>query len=644
MVSGSFVRQDPAPLDPVDDPRPEADRPVAPGTPAPPTAPRRVTRRGWLLALPGAAVLLPWMYALTVHANSAAVNSDGATVILQGRAVASGNVLLHGWILSLDSWWTLDVVFYGLLTAVMGVRGDLLYAGPALIAGLVVIVGVVIARRGRRGAAAAAGMVTVAAVLALPTHTLATYLMCGPIHVSTVLYALVAFLGLRRNHFGWGWVMAVLLLAAGMLGDLQMVSYGVVPALVAGLAAAARRRSIRAGSAAVSAAVCSVALALVVRALVVALGGFSLGATNKTASAYQMVENVTRLSPVWGQFLGLGDSINGSGGVPFALQSVHIVLAGLLAATLVTGIVRLLRGVWHGTVASGSARTDEGRRARTVEARRSPGGGHHRVDAELRHPRCDHHGLLALSHGIGHLRRRAGRSVRHTLVVRRPSPGPTSDGCCCRSNRHGLLPGGERRPAQPTCAEPTSGPPGGVPRIPRADLRRGRLLGLVAHHRRERQRCRRPARRPRPGRNARGLQQGRRPRLVRRPLVPVRGVSEHHRSLQPHPGVVAHRQRDLGSSVHDVRRRRLRRPRMAPSRHRDQIPAAYLNPNPMHTRWSVAGCAPLFSCRLRGDVGPPQRDPHHMSSRSLVASPGSPVVDQPMPTTGLLRAVPPIDP
>lgn len=350
MVSGNFIRQRPAPFDPVDIPRPETDRSAASGTPAPATAPRRVTRRGWLLAVPGAALLLAWMYALTVHANSAAVNSDGATVVLQGQAVASGNVLLHGWILSLDSWWTLDVAFYALATAVTGVRGDLLLAGPALIAGLVVIVGAVIARRGRRGAAAAAGMVTVAAVLALPTHTLATYLMCGPIHVSTVLYALVAFLGLRRNHFGWGWLMAVLLLAAGMLGDLQMLLYGVVPALVAGFAAAARRRSIRAGSAAVSAAVCSVVLALVVRALVVALGGFTLGATNRMASAHQVLESVTHLALVWGQLLGLGDSINGSGGVPFALQSVHIVVAGLLATTLTTGIVRLLRGVWHGTV------------------------------------------------------------------------------------------------------------------------------------------------------------------------------------------------------------------------------------------------------------------------------------------------------
>ena len=163
-------------------------------------------------------------------------------MILQGRAVASGNVLLHGWILSLDSWWTLDVAFYGMPLRSSGVRGDLLLAGPELIAGLVVIVGaVLIARRGSGRSRGSEWSPSLHPGIA--THTLATYLMCGPIHVSTALYALVAFLGLRRNHIGWGWLMAVLLLAAGMLGDLQMVSYGVGPALVAGLAATARRRS-----------------------------------------------------------------------------------------------------------------------------------------------------------------------------------------------------------------------------------------------------------------------------------------------------------------------------------------------------------------------------------------------------------------
>jgi hypothetical protein len=312
-------------------------------------AARSRVRRGWLIGLPAVAGLMVWMYALTVHANSTIVNSDGATVILQGQAVASGNPLLHGWILSLDSWWTLDVAFYAVVTAVTGVRAELLLIGPAAIAGLVVVVGSVIARRGRRGPAAVAGMTAVVAVLALPTHTLATNLMCGPIHVSTALYALVAFMGLRRNQIGWGWMMAVVLLAAGMLGDLQMASYGVLPVLVAGLAAMARRRSVRAGTSAVSAAICSVVLALVVRQVVVVLGGFSLGATNRAASAGQVLQNLTHVVPVLGQLIGVGNSPQGSGGVPAVLQAVHVVAAVLLVATLVTGAVRLIRGIRRGT-------------------------------------------------------------------------------------------------------------------------------------------------------------------------------------------------------------------------------------------------------------------------------------------------------
>jgi len=349
IVSGGVVRQAYELDDLAADPRPVVERAGDDELAVPSAGPSSKQRRGWLLALPCVAVLMVWMYALAVHANSLLVNSDGATVILQGQTVASGNVLLHGWTLSLDSWWTLDVAFYSVATAVAGIRPVLLIAGPALIASLVVVVGMVIVRRGRRGPAAFIGMLTVVAVLALPTHLLATDLMCGPIHVSTALYALVAFLGLRRNRVGWGWIMTVVMLAAGMLGDLQMVSYGVFPVLAAGLVAMTRRRSIRAGTPAVSAAVCSVAIALVVRQLVVALGGFSLGATNRAASADQVLQNVTHLLPVLAQLVGLGDSIDGTGGVPVALQAVHVVAAALLIATLAAGIVRLLRGVRYGT-------------------------------------------------------------------------------------------------------------------------------------------------------------------------------------------------------------------------------------------------------------------------------------------------------
>ena len=61
------------------------------------------SRRAWLLGASGTAALSVWLYVISVHANSAVVTSDGATVVLQGKSVASGNFVLQGWNLSFDS-------------------------------------------------------------------------------------------------------------------------------------------------------------------------------------------------------------------------------------------------------------------------------------------------------------------------------------------------------------------------------------------------------------------------------------------------------------------------------------------------------------------------------------------------------------
>ncbi len=312
-----------------------------------PTATRR--RRGWPLTLFGTGVLIGWMYALTVHANSSAVNSDAATVALEGNAIASGHILLHGWTLSLDSWWTLDAAFYTAANLAVGMRPVLLLAIPALIAALVVVVAVVIGRRGRRGPAATAGTITVLAVLALPTRALAGFFMAGPIHVSTALYALTALWALRRDRVGWGWLAAVILLAAGLLGDLQMLSYGVIPALIGGVVAMARRRSLRAGATSVAAAACSVALALTVRDLVNKLGGFKIGAANQVSSTHQILLNVKHVLPGLVRLLGLSTSRRATGGVPMALEWVHVIVAAVLAACLLAGMVRMLHGAWRGS-------------------------------------------------------------------------------------------------------------------------------------------------------------------------------------------------------------------------------------------------------------------------------------------------------
>jgi hypothetical protein len=291
-------------------------------------------------------VLVALLYAAARHAFAG--DSDGATVVLQGQAMGSGNLTLHGWALSLDSFWTVDAVVYGLVELVTGMRGSLLFLVPAIIAAAVVVVGVVLARDGRRGTAGVAAGATVVVILALPSHTLANVFLRGPLHVGTALLCLCAFAGVRSGRYGWGWVGAVLCLAAGVLGDFQTAALGVGSVCVAGVVAMLRTRDRRAGVPEVMAGVAALAVAGVVRALADVVGTFSVNTGHPRASASQMVTNLLHL-PAWGaNMLGVGGGQLGSGGVPAALGAVHVV--GLVAVTvaIAAGAVAMVRGAIGG--------------------------------------------------------------------------------------------------------------------------------------------------------------------------------------------------------------------------------------------------------------------------------------------------------
>lgn len=294
---------------------------------------------------------------VALHSNAALLNSDGATVVLQGQSMAHGNVLLNGWQLSLDSWWTLDVPFYAVATAILGVGPADLFVVPAVIGALVVVAAVALVRAGRRGAASAAGAALVLAVLVFPSHMLAFMLLAGPVHQSTVLYSLVAFACLRRNRLGVGFALAIVVLAAGLLGDLQMLAYGVLPLVAAGLAAMLRTRNARAGAIPLAAALASGALAFAVRGVVDLVGGFEIGPGNTFASAHQMLDNFGRLPAALGGLLGVVPGPYGSGGVPPALLAVHVVPAALLGAALALAAVRLVRAAARREKGAGSAAT-----------------------------------------------------------------------------------------------------------------------------------------------------------------------------------------------------------------------------------------------------------------------------------------------
>jgi hypothetical protein len=282
------------------------------------------------------------LYAAGVHA--AAAISDGASVALEGQAIGNGHVLLHGWALSYDSFWTLDALFYALASVFVGIRPSLLFAVPAIIATAAIVIGVFMAREGRRGSAAVAAGATVVVLLALPTHSFASFLVRGPFHVVTAMYALLAFAGLRRPRLGWGWVISVVFLTLGMLGDLQTLFYGVVPIFLAGTVAMLRERTWRGGLVTSSAAVACLPLTVVLRKIAKLFGAFTIGPANPLASVHQMLTNTTHVVSYGLELIGASSTHLGTGGVPGPLQAVHVVPAVLMTVSIVWALILLVRG------------------------------------------------------------------------------------------------------------------------------------------------------------------------------------------------------------------------------------------------------------------------------------------------------------
>ena len=277
-------------------------------------------------------------------------DSDSATAVLEGQSMAGGHLTLHGWALSLDSFWSVDAVFYMVAVAIIGVRSALLHLVPAFIAAVVVVIGMRIARDGRRGAPGIAAAITVLALLGLPDSYLCLFFLRGVAHIGTTLWCLVAFFALRRRHLGVGWwFVAVAFLAAGLLGDFQMIALGVTPVLLAGITAILRTRSWRAGFPLVAAALASILLAVVVRGLAVLVGTFSVGGVQASANAHQILANFRNLVSGSAHMFGIEPAV---GVMPTALRVGRYVGLLLVVSALVVFAAKLIIGIVRGNAAA----------------------------------------------------------------------------------------------------------------------------------------------------------------------------------------------------------------------------------------------------------------------------------------------------
>jgi hypothetical protein len=321
---------------------------------------RRIRRSGSVLPVPllavgGCALVTGFFYLISIR--SLAIDSDGATALLEGQSMAAGHLTLHGWALSLDSFWTVDAWANMVVGLVVGFHSALLHLVPALLAALTVVVGGLVASSGRRGAAAVAAVTTVVVLLALPSPLFAFFFLRGPYHIGTTLWCLTAFYCLRRGRFDLGWPVAVGLLAAAVSGDLQALGIGVLPVFLAGALAAVRVRNWRAGAPFAAASIGAVVIALLVRLLADVVGTFAIGGVQPSASHAEVGRNVMRLPVTFAHLLGLG---GGQGTVPLALEMFRLLSVVLVAAAFgwaVIGIARDCRRGWRNPSA-GAIRDD----------------------------------------------------------------------------------------------------------------------------------------------------------------------------------------------------------------------------------------------------------------------------------------------
>ena len=328
------------------------------------TSPRLVLKPSWtrsaLGMVAGSALfagLVALLYAISFHI--AAGTSDKATTLLVGQDVGSGNLLLHGWILPPGNYWTSDVTIYAIWTRLFGLYQGMLYLEPAIVAALAIVAGVLMVKENRTLQSSLAGILTLVVLLVFATPPMALWLVGNGFHIVTALYALVAFLLLRESTFGWRWVPAVAVLAFGMLGDLEIVAFAILPLFLAGISAMLRRRSWRSGFSQVGAAIASAVIGEFFLRSTLAFGAFRRGPSLPVAHLHQMATNLGHVFTYSAELLGVTNGRFGTAGIPIGLLGVHVVGGLLTIFGLIAALGSVVVGVIRGTSGGDSRESDQ---------------------------------------------------------------------------------------------------------------------------------------------------------------------------------------------------------------------------------------------------------------------------------------------
>lgn len=292
------------------------------------------------------AILTPFLNAISTRYVPG--DSDGATVILEGLAMARGNWLLHGWSISLDSFWTLDALFNAFLIKIVGFGPSLLTLTPSFIAAMTISAGVLMAYRPGKKLAGLLGPLIVVMCLALPAPDLSYYLLQGPWHVVTVLYCLAAFALLGKRQSWPAAALAALILAVALLGDILLLDFGISAIVVGGVVAMLRSRKFSTGIKTVLSGLLSIPLAIGLRLLADTFGTFEIVNRNLPLKLSQIEANVGYIPGRIAAMFGVGSVSSAPTNADFILEVMRATMLFVVCATVLFSLGNTIVAMFRG--------------------------------------------------------------------------------------------------------------------------------------------------------------------------------------------------------------------------------------------------------------------------------------------------------
>ncbi len=306
-------------------------------------------RRQWLMvAVIALAFAVVWV-AGTYHLSwlAAAGQSDSASVVLEGHAMAEGNVLLHGWTVAADSFWLTNDALTGLFGLAEGVGPALLHQVPVAIDVVLVGLATWLARPRSGGLRPWTGAALAFAIVGLPSLLTVHLLLQDAGHTATILYCLLAFACFISGEFTKRWLLGVAALAVAVLADPFSLVVGVLPIAAAGGLWAVCERRWQSLSVPVAGAALAVALAKLGRLAVERLGGFHTSAAPLLVPPHQWPDNLRGGAVLLWHLAG--------GGIPPSPSPARLLIsagtslgAALAAAGLAMGTYELVRDLVQG--------------------------------------------------------------------------------------------------------------------------------------------------------------------------------------------------------------------------------------------------------------------------------------------------------